>query len=84
MNGLTHLCTTLYAGGTHLGKRLYEGSISLTTRIATRLQECKGQGTTEYAIIVGVIVVIAIIAVIAFKDKLQELWDSIVQGINKL
>lgn len=43
-----------------------------------------GQGTTEYAILVGVLVVIAIVAVTAFKGKLQELWDSISTGINGL
>ena len=37
----------------------------------------KGQGTTEYAILVGVLVVIAIIAI-------QELWDAISSGINGL
>ena len=43
-----------------------------------------GQGTTEYAILVGVLVVIAIVAIIAFKDKLQQLWDAIASGINSL
>ena len=43
-----------------------------------------GQGTTEYAILVGVIVVIAIVAVTAFRGKLQELWSAISDGINGL
>lgn len=43
-----------------------------------------GQGTTEYAILVGVIVVIAIVAVTAFRGKLQELWTAISDGINGL
>ena len=42
----------------------------------------KGQATTEYAILVGVLVVIAIVAVTAFKGRLQELWDTISGGIN--
>ena len=46
--------------------------------------EQNGQGTTEYAILVGVLVVIAIIAVIAFRDNLQSLWESITGGINSL
>jgi len=49
-----------------------------------RLSDAKGQGTTEYAILVGVLVVIAIIAVVAFRDKLQALWESITSGINSL
>lgn len=41
-------------------------------------------GTTEYAILVGVLVVIAIIAITLFRPKLQELWDAIASGINSL
>lgn len=41
----------------------------------------RGQGTTEYAILVGVLVVIAIIA---FRGKIQELWNAIVSGMNSL
>lgn len=41
----------------------------------------KGQGTTEYAILVGVLVVIAITL---FRPKIQELWDAISSGINGL
>ena len=43
-----------------------------------------GQGTTEYAILVGVLVVIAILAITVFRPKLQELWDAIASGINGL
>ncbi|MDR2957224.1 MAG: hypothetical protein LBU61_03450 [Coriobacteriales bacterium] len=49
-----------------------------------RLRDQKGQGTTEYAILVGVLVVIAIIAIVAFKDKIQVLWDNITNAINSL
>ena len=41
----------------------------------------KGQG---YAILVGVLVVIAIIAITLFRPKIQELWDAISSGINGL
>lgn len=44
----------------------------------------EGQGTTEYAILVGVLVVIAIIAITLFRPKIQELWDAIATGINGL
>lgn len=44
----------------------------------------RGQGTTEYAILVGVLVVIAILAILAFRDRVQSLWDAIANGINSL
>lgn len=52
--------------------------------IARRVQDARGQGTTEYAILVGVLVVIAIIAITLFRPKIQELWDAIASGINGL
>ena len=48
------------------------------------VEDVRGQGTTEYAILVGVLVVIAIFAIIAFRGKVQELWDAIVSGMNAL
>ncbi|MBE6479939.1 MAG: hypothetical protein E7Z98_05470 [Olsenella sp.] len=46
--------------------------------------EESGQGTTEYAILVGVLVVIAIVAIAAFRDKVADLWNAIADGINSL
>lgn len=48
------------------------------------IKDCRGQGTTEYAILVGVLVVIAILAITIFRPKIQELWDAIATGINGL
>ena len=47
-------------------------------------EDDSGQGTTEYAILVGVLVVIAMVAIIAFKGKVSELWEAITSGINSL
>lgn len=44
----------------------------------------RGQGTTEYAILVGVLVVIAILAITIFRPKLEELWQAIASGIQGL
>ena len=49
--------------------------------VITRLRDESGQGTTEYAIIVGVLVVIAMVAVTAFKGKVQDLWNQISSAI---
>ena len=48
------------------------------------IRDTSGQGTTEYAILVGVLVVIAIAAVILFRDRVSELWQAIADGINSL
>ena len=61
-----------------------EQCLKRTRSFEELLGEERGQGTTEYAILVGVLVVIAIIAIIAFRGKVQELWDAIVSGMNAL
>lgn len=53
-------------------------------RVRAKMHELKGQGTTEYAILVGVLVVIAILAITIFRPRIQELWDAIASGINSL
>ena len=53
-------------------------------RVRVIASETSGQGTTEYAILVGVLVLMAIVAVMAFRGRLQELWTSITDGINSL
>lgn len=55
-----------------------------TARTRAVLRSDAGQGTTEYAILVGVLVVIAILAIMVFRPKLQELWNAIADGINGL
>ena len=61
----------------------------LTRTVATKLEARRmgdesGQGTTEYAILVGVLVVIAILAITVFRGNLEDLWGAISEGINSL
>ncbi|WP_130812971.1 Flp family type IVb pilin [Olsenella sp. Marseille-P4559] len=51
---------------------------------AGALRDERGQGTTEYAILVGVLVVIAIVAILAFRERVSQLWEAIASGINSL
>ena len=53
-------------------------------RMGQTVEAEAGQGTTEYAILVGVLVVIAILAIMIFRPRLQELWNAIAEGINGL
>ena len=61
----------------------------LTRTVATKLKARRmgdesGQGTTEYAILVGVLVVIAILAIGLFRGNLEDLRGAISEGINSL
>ncbi|MGI6105813.1 MAG: class III signal peptide-containing protein [Raoultibacter sp.] len=56
----------------------------LSVQVSKFKRDIRGQGTAEYAILVGVLVVIAILAITIFRPKIQELWDAIVEGINGL
>ena len=67
-----------------LGAWLARRAAPLRAAAGSAVREEEGQGTTEYAILVGVLVLMAIVAVVAFRDRLQELWTSITDGINSL
>lgn len=60
-----------------LVRRLRRGEALVRARVP-------GQGTTEYAILVGVLVVIAILAITVIAPKVQELWDAVATGLNNL
>lgn len=60
------------------GEGMGEERCGVRRRAVALLRDCSGQGTTEYAILVGVLVVIA------FKGKVQELWTAIADGMNSL
>ncbi|MDO4889746.1 MAG: hypothetical protein Q3963_00165 [Coriobacteriaceae bacterium] len=67
-----------------LGTRISDACGMLHGRVLAKLAQTRGQGTTEYAILVGVLVVIAILAITLFRDRIQQLWDAIASGINGL
>ena len=69
---------------TKLAQRMVELWSRAVTRAYGLARSTKGQGTTEYAILVGVLVVIAILAIVVFRPKVQELWDAIAEGMGKL
>lgn len=64
--------------------RAQRAAVFASCRARCALRDLRGQGTTEYAILVGVLVVIAILAITVFRPKIQELWDAISDGINGL
>lgn len=72
---------------TNIAGKAWSWAFCRTIRARQRAKRCCGgerAGTTEYAILVGVLVVIAIIAIVAFKSKVEELWNAIKDGINSL
>lgn len=70
--------------GKTMPKAAVDAMFAQVRRVVSALGDEEGQGTTEYAILVGVLVVIAIVAIIAFRGKVSELWDAIAEGINSL
>lgn len=70
--------------GNSMGDKILGCWVRLRCAASTKMRQTKGQGTTEYAILVGVLVVIAILAITIFRPKLQELWNAIAEGINGL
>lgn len=81
------IAANVRAACTSVWCRAVTGVRSLMSRLSslkgTAASE-RGQGTTEYAILVGVLVVIAILAITLFKPKLEELWEAIASGIQGL
>lgn len=67
-----------------LGAWLARRAAPLRAAAGSPVREEEGQGTTEYAILVGVLVVIAIAAIALFRGRIQTLWDSIASAINGL
>ena len=67
-----------------LAARMGSATTGLWCKAKAKLSCTRGQGTTEYAILVGVLVVIAILAISVFRPRLQELWDAIANSINTL
>ena len=67
-----------------LSAKLLVGIRKSAQQARSLLREESGQGTTEYAILVGVLVVIAILAIVAFRGKIQTLWDEIVNGFDQM
>lgn len=67
-----------------LRKRALAAELDVKRALKGLAEEEDAQGTTEYAILVGVLVVIAILSIVTFRDKVSELWDSIANGINSL
>ena len=63
-------------------KVMTQMTMAAQARAREILRDESGQGTTEYAILVGVLVVIAILAIVAFREKVSELWAAITEGLN--
>lgn len=52
--------------------------------VAGVLRDQRGQGTTEYAILVGVLVVIAILAITVIRGPIESLWNRIIEAVSSL
>ena len=82
------MCQALTQGGAAVLARVHVTALragaAARRGVRTLRDEERGQGTTEYAILVGVLVVIAIVAIVAFRGRIQSLWASIASAFNGL
>ncbi len=67
-----------------LMRKAIDTEIRLRAKLGMVKGSEEGQGTTEYAILVGVLAVIAMIAIAAFSGALGDLWDAISNGVNDM
>lgn len=63
---------------------LVDGLIKLHTRCAELRDEESGQGTVEYAILVGMLVIIGITAILFVSGKIAPLWQEIQDAFAKI
>jgi len=58
---------------------------TLGAQMKNKLSDEKGQGTTEYAILLGFIVIIGVVAaIVLFGNNLKDLWDQVNAGMNSI
>jgi len=67
-----------------LKRQVVNTGMSIRNNLIDAVCNQRGQGTTEYAILVGVLVVIAILAIVVFRPKLEQLWRSITDAMEQL
>ena len=60
-------------------RKAQSAAAKVHTAVATtgrKLVSERGQGTAEYAILIAVVVVAAVVLVVAFGDKLTAIWTN--------
>jgi Flp pilus assembly pilin Flp len=53
-------------------------------RFHTALHSDRGQGVSEYVIILAVIVIAAIVLAVAFHDQLETIWENVTSSLGEL
>jgi len=46
--------------------------------------DCRGQGMIEYAVIIGVVIVIAVALVILFGGQIETLFNSVTSALSAI
>ena len=71
-----------------MNERIRNACIKAYLVVRQKLRECmsdvSAQGTTEYAILVGVLVVIAMGAILLLRPQITDLWGGIEEGVTAL
>ena len=71
-----------------MGEKIRLGCINFYLGAKQKIHDCfadtTAQGTTEYAILVGVLVVIAMAAILLLRPQITDLWSDIEEGVAAL
>lgn len=65
-------------------KSACEGRLAKAEAAVLAAETEGGQGTTEYAVLVGVLVVAAIIAITLYRDQVATLWSNVTNTMNSI
>jgi Flp pilus assembly pilin Flp len=53
-------------------------------KVYTVLEEKAGQGMIEYAVIIGVVIVVAVALVIVFGSQIETLFNSVTSALSAI
>lgn len=65
-------------------KSACEGRLAKAEAAVLAAETEGGQGTTEYGILVGILVVAAIMAITLFRNQVATLWSNVTNAMNSI
>ena len=76
VNGINKKCVGLYAKA--------QAKMASAAASARQKEKQGGQGTAEYAVLIGIVVVAAVVLVVAFGDQLKSVWQNAITEMSSV